>query len=383
MTGLLAGRVVIVTGGGRGLGRSHATCLAAQGAVVVVNDLGSQRDGSGAAAAPSASVVEEIVAAGGLAVADHSDVCDGQAMGELVRTTVERFGSLHAIVANAGILRDRMVYNMQEAEWSAVLDVHLTGTFNLVHHASRYWRARAKDGEEVDGRIVCTTSPSGLYGNVGQANYAAAKAGLVGFVLTVAQELASIGVKVNALSPGARTRMTEGLFDLSSEPAGVDTWAAENVSPALAWLLSDAAADLTGTVLEVENGWVGFALPWVHGPRVRREQSLWTSQEVTAAMDGTGAAVPRRCHQLMAPAGWTTGPESVVDADRVRAFAAAVGHPRESVPPTFAVTLTWDVQNQIMDGTLPGSGLGLHGEHAMRFVRHLEVGETVTPRATT
>jgi len=284
LTGPLAGRVVIVTGGARGLGRSHVRCLASQGAAVVVNDLGAELDGTGAAADLSAALVEEIVASGGIAVADHSDVCDGRAMAELVGSTVERFGSLHAVVANAGILRDRMVFKMDEAEWSAVLDVHLTGTFNLVRHAAQYWRALAKQGVVVDGRVVCTTSPSGLYGNVGQANYAAAKAGLVGFVLTVAQELAGIGVKVNALSPGARTRMTEDLDFIGAEPTGMDLWAADNVSPALAWLLSDEAADLTGTVLEVENGWVGFALPWTHGPRIRREQDQWTVDAVTAAM---------------------------------------------------------------------------------------------------
>ncbi len=248
---------------------------------MVVNDLGSARDGGGSDCSPADAVVHEVRAAGGSAIADHGDVSDLDQAERMVNTAVAEFGRLDAVVNNAGILRDRMLFNMSGEDWDAVMRVHLKGSFALTHHAVRHWRALVKDGQQVDARIVCTSSPSGLYGNVGQANYAAAKAGLVGFTLTLAKEVEKYGIAVNALSPGARTRMTEGLFDMDE---GADLWAPENVSPALAWLLSDAARGLTGTVLEVEAGWVGFAAPWTHGPRRRQTDRHWSVDDVDRVM---------------------------------------------------------------------------------------------------
>jgi NAD(P)-dependent dehydrogenase (short-subunit alcohol dehydrogenase family) len=281
--GLCDGKVVIVTGAGRGLGRAHALTLAAEGAAVVVNDIGGTVHGEGADASLAQNVGDEITGLGGVSVADTSDVADFEGAARLVARALETFGRLDAVVNNAGILRDRMLFNATPDDWDAVVRVHLRSTFAVTHHAVRHWRELAKRGDRVDARVVCTTSPSGLYGNPGQANYAAAKAGIVGFVLTLAQELERYGVAVNALSPGARTRMTDGLFDMD-DGGEVDLWAPENVAPALAWLLSDDAAGLTGTVLEVENGWVGLALPWMHGPRRRLTDRWWTAADVADAM---------------------------------------------------------------------------------------------------
>jgi NAD(P)-dependent dehydrogenase (short-subunit alcohol dehydrogenase family) len=277
---MLEGKVVVVTGAGGGLGRAHARCLAACGAAVVVNDVGGDVHGSGSDRSAAQAVVDEITAAGGTAVADSGDVTDPAAAEALVQRAVEDLGRLDAVVNNAGILRDRMLVNLEPDEWDAVMAVHLRGTFLVTRSAVRHWRALAKAGQEVDARVVCTSSASGLYGNPGQANYAAAKAGVVGFVLTLAKELERYGVAVNALSPGALTRMTEGLFEMDEAP----TWSPDNVAPAVAWLLGPDARGLTGAMLEVENGWLGLAMPWRHGPRTRREGSLWTPEDVAKAM---------------------------------------------------------------------------------------------------
>src|SRR4051794_13261382 len=206
------GRVCIVTGAGRGIGREHALMLAEQGAKVVVNDLGGDMDGAGTpTTGPALEVVEEIKGMGGEAVANGDDVSDFEGAARLVNTAIETFGGLDVLVNNAGILRDRMLTNMTEAEWDAVIKVHLKGTFAPSRHAAAYWRERSKAGDEVDGRIINTSSPSGIYGNVGQTNYGAAKAGIAAFTVIAAEELGRYGVTVNAIAPAALTRMTENL----------------------------------------------------------------------------------------------------------------------------------------------------------------------------
>jgi NAD(P)-dependent dehydrogenase (short-subunit alcohol dehydrogenase family) len=189
MSRLCEGRVAIVTGAGRGLGRAHAMALAAQGARVVVNDLGGAVDGSGASAGPADAVVEEIQGAGGIAVPNADDCADWEGAASLVQTALNAFGRLDVVVANAGILRDRMLVNMTPEDWDGVMRVHLRGTFCTVQRAAAYWRERSKAGEAVDGRIICTSSAAGLYGNIGQANYAAAKAGIAAFTTVAAAEL--------------------------------------------------------------------------------------------------------------------------------------------------------------------------------------------------
>ncbi|MDT7668464.1 MAG: hypothetical protein QOC74_1247, partial [Pseudonocardiales bacterium] len=209
MSGLCAGRVVIVTGAGRGLGRAHALAFAAEGARVVVNDVGAALDGSGGSAGPAAEVVAEIRAAGGEAVADGEDVADWAGAARLVAHAVGEFGRLDVLVNNAGILRDRMVVSLDEGEWDAVLRVHLKGHAATLHHAAAHWRARGKAGEPVDARVVNTSSGAGLLGSVGQGSYSTAKAGILGLTMVAAAELARYGVTVNAIAPAARTRMTE------------------------------------------------------------------------------------------------------------------------------------------------------------------------------
>ena len=211
MAALCEGRVCIVTGAGRGIGREHALLLAAHGAKVVVNDVGGSMDGEGHSEGPAHDVVAEIVAAGGEAVANGDDISDFAGAERLVAQAIDAFGDLHVLVNNAGILRDRMLVNMTEAEWDAVIKVHLKGTFGPSHFAARHWRERSKAGEDVDARIINTSSPSGIYGNIGQANYGAAKAGIAAFTVITAMELERYGVTVNAIAPAALTRMTENL----------------------------------------------------------------------------------------------------------------------------------------------------------------------------
>src|SRR5688500_15565199 len=209
--GINDGRVVIVTGAGRGIGRGHALAFAREGARVVVNDLGAEVDGSGSSTGPAGQVVDEIRAAGGQAVANGDDVSDWEGAQRLVNTAIETFGGLDVLVNNAGILRDRMLVNMTEDEWDAVVRVHLKGTFAPTRWAAAYWRERAKAGETNDARVINTSSTSGIFGNPGQTNYGAAKSGIAGFTVILAQELGRYGVTVNAIAPGALTRMTEGL----------------------------------------------------------------------------------------------------------------------------------------------------------------------------
>ena len=268
MPRLCEGRVVAITGAGRGLGRAHARCCAAHGARVVVNDLGGALDGDGASAGPAAQVVEEIRAAGGEAVPNTDDCADWEGARRLVQTAVDSFGRLDVLVVNAGVLRDRMLVNMTEHDWDAVVRVHLRGTFCPSHWAAVHWRERSKRGEAVDGRVICTSSAAGLYGNVGQANYAAAKAGIASFTTVAAAELARYGVTANAIAPAARTRMTETLFAefMTAPREGFDAMAPENVSPLVAWLASTESAAVTGRVFESMGGRLGLAEGWRHGP---------------------------------------------------------------------------------------------------------------------
>ncbi|MEU9193507.1 SDR family oxidoreductase [Streptomyces hundungensis] len=288
MSGLCEGRVVIVTGAGRGLGRAHALAFAEQGARVVVNDLGVAPDGAGRSRGPAQSVADEIRAAGGEAVAHDGDIATTEGAASLIATAVERFGALHTLVNNAGFLRDRMLVNLDEDDWDAVMRVHLKGHFLPLKHAAAYWRAEAKAGREVAARVVNTSSGAGLLGSVGQGNYSAAKAGIVGLTLVAAAELGRYGVRVNAIAPSARTRMTETTFaDAMAAPgedAAFDAMAPENVSPLVVWLGSAASEGVTGRVFETEAGRITVMEGWRPGPTIDKG-ARWTPREAgTAAL---------------------------------------------------------------------------------------------------
>jgi NAD(P)-dependent dehydrogenase (short-subunit alcohol dehydrogenase family) len=274
-------RVVIVTGAGRGIGRAHALSFAAKGAKVVVNDVGVGLDGSGPDEGPAQQVVDEITAAGGTAVANRDDVADFVGAQRLVEQAVSEFGGLDVLVNNAGFLRDRMLVSLGEQEWDAVVRVHLKGHFAPLHHAAGYWRERSKAGEEVDARVVNTSSGAGLLGSIGQANYSAAKAGIAGLTLVAAAELGRYGVRVNAIAPAARTRMTEQAFaDMMTQPgSGFDAMAPENVSPLVVWLGSLESRDVTGRVFEVEGGKITVAECWRHGPSIDK-RDRWDPEEI-------------------------------------------------------------------------------------------------------
>ncbi|WP_336210040.1 SDR family oxidoreductase [Nonomuraea sp. LPB2021202275-12-8] len=261
MSGIVEGRVVIVTGAARGIGRGHALEFAKQGAKVVVNDLGAAVDGTGSSEA-AAEVVEEIEALGGEAIVNGEDVSDFDGAARLVKAAVDRFGDLHVLVNNAGILRDRMLVNMTAEEWDAVIRVHLRGTFAPLRHAAAYWRGRAKAGEPVDARIINTTSSSGIYGNPGQGNYGAAKAGIAGLTVIAAKELERYGITVNAIAPAALTRMTEGLI-----PSGAAA-DPDDIAPLVVWLASAEARAITGRVFNVRAGVISVAEGWHAGPGV-------------------------------------------------------------------------------------------------------------------
>ena len=267
--GLLDGRVVIVTGGGRGLGRNHCLELAANGAVVVVNDVGSSLQGEATGSSPAELVVKEIEAAGGRARASAVSVTDHDAVGGLVREVVAEEGRLDAIVNNAGIIRDKMLTTMTEDDFDAVLAVHLKGTWSLTKHAVDHWREAKKAGRAVSGRIVNTTSGTGLFGNVGQANYGAAKAAIANLTMITAMEAERYGVTANAISPIARTRMTEALPSMQARAEGTwDRYDAANASPVVAWLASEASGWLSGVVLRVDGSTVQRVLPWQVDPAV-------------------------------------------------------------------------------------------------------------------
>jgi NAD(P)-dependent dehydrogenase (short-subunit alcohol dehydrogenase family) len=268
--GICDGRVAIVTGAGRGIGREHALLLAAQGAKVVVNDLGGSVDGSGGDAGPAQQVVDEIVAAGGQAVANTDDVSDWKGAEQLVGTALDAFGRLDVLVNNAGILRDRMLVNMTENEWDAVIKVHLKGTFAPSHWAANHWREQSKAGEEVDARIINTSSPSGIYGNVGQTNYGAAKAGIASFTIIAAKELARYGVTVNAIAPAALTRMTEDLAMGQLPDEQKEALSPKHIAPIVCWLASPASASVTGRVFDVTGRMLSVSEGWHRGPTIER-----------------------------------------------------------------------------------------------------------------
>ena len=300
--GICAGRVAIVTGAGRGIGRGHALELARQGAHVVVNDLGASVGGDGADAGPAQAVVDEIEAAGGVAVANTDDVADWDGAKRLVDQAVEVFGGLDVLVNNAGILRDRMLFNMAEHEWDAVIRVHLKGTFAPMRWAAAYGRGRAKAGDPVDARIVNTSSTSGLFANPGQGNYGAAKSGIASLTQIAAKELARHGVTANAIAPGARTRMTENLGGGRPRPAEGD-WdasAPDNVAPLVTWLASAESAGITGQIFLVGGGRIAVAEPWRRGPGVDKG-ARWDPAEL-------GAVVPDLVSQANQGAG--AGPGS-------------------------------------------------------------------------
>src|SRR2546423_3069538 len=291
----LSGKVAIVTGAGRGIGRAHALALADAGAKVVVNDLGVSVTGEGADTSPAQEVVEEVQAAGGEAVANGENVADFAGAKRMIEHAVEAYGRLDILINNAGILRDRMLVNMEEAEWDTVLEVHLKGHFAPTRHAASYWRERSKSGDEVRARVINTSSPSGVFGNVGQANYGAAKAGIAGFTLIAAQELGRYGVTVNCLAPNARTRMTEAAFgDLPVEDDGFDPIDPANNSPIVVALCADEAQGITGQVFFVYGGVVNMLRPWEAGELFASE-SGWEADALLEELlqrlpDGTAPA---------------------------------------------------------------------------------------------
>ena len=267
MSRLVEDRVAVITGAGRGIGREHALLLASKGAKIVVNDLGGDVNGEGGEISPAQSVVDEITALGGEAVVNGANVADYNDAGAMIQQAIDTFGGLDILINNAGILRDRMIFKMEESDWDSVIAVHLKGTFNPISHASKYWREQSKAGNQPDARIINTSSPSGIYGNVGQSNYGAAKAGIASMTTIIAMELANYGVTVNAIAPAAFTRMTAnlpGFSELSDEQKGAmdPRWIA-NVAT---WLASPESAGITGRVFDVVGDRVGIAEGWVLGP---------------------------------------------------------------------------------------------------------------------
>jgi NAD(P)-dependent dehydrogenase (short-subunit alcohol dehydrogenase family) len=293
VTGICDGRVVIVTGAGRGLGRAHALEFARQGARVVVNDLGTEADGAGASSGPAQVVVEEIAELGGEAVANGSDVSNWEEAADLVKAAIDRWGRLDVLVNNAGFLRDRMLATMGEQEWDEVARVHLKGHFCPTRHAVGYWREQAKAGAEVDARIINTSSGAGLLGSVGQGNYSAMKGGIATLTLVEAAEFGRYGITANALAPSARTRMTEAVFaDAMAVPDdGFDEMDPANVSPLVVWLGSAESRDVTGRVFEVRGGLIGVYDGWRLGPTVDRGER-WEAGAVGGAVRDLIAEAP-------------------------------------------------------------------------------------------
>jgi NAD(P)-dependent dehydrogenase (short-subunit alcohol dehydrogenase family) len=273
---------------GRGIGREHALLFAAEGAKLVINDLGGAVDGSGDDRSPAQQVVDEIRDMGGEAIANADDIADFDGARNLINSAVEHFGELHVLVNNAGILRDRVLVNMSEAEWDAVIKVHLKGHFAPTHHAANYWREKAKAGTPIKASVISTSSTSGLIGNPGQANYGAAKAGIASFALIADMELQRYGVRSNAISPAARTRMTEntpGLSDLVKEPTDpskFDVWDPANISPLVAYLATEACP-FHGKVFFVQGGVVQHFVPWTLGTKIEQDDK-WTVAGLAEAM---------------------------------------------------------------------------------------------------
>ena len=296
MNGICQERVVVITGAARGIGRAHALAFAAEGAKVVVNDIGGQVDGSGSSEGPAGEVVAAIRAQGGKAVANDDDVSDWAGARRLIDCAVETFGGLDVVVNNAGILRDRMLVNMSEDEWDAVVRVHLKGTVAPMRWAAEYWRERTRGGETNDARSINTSSGSGLYGNPGQVNYGAAKAGIASMTIIAAKELARYGVTVNAIAPAALTRMTENLgFGQRAKEVEVgqfDPFAAENISPLVVWLGSTESAEVTGRVFNVAGGRISIADGWRRGAEQDKGER-WNPAELGSVVEQIlGEAAP-------------------------------------------------------------------------------------------
>jgi NAD(P)-dependent dehydrogenase (short-subunit alcohol dehydrogenase family) len=278
--GLLDGKVAIVTGAGRGVGRGHALELARNGAKVVVNDLGGEWDGTGEDNRPASEVVEEIKALGGEGAANFDNVASWEGAEKMVNQAVETFGSLDILINNAGILRDRMAFNMAEEEWDAVVGVHGKGHFAPTHFACGYWRQKSKDaGGPVFGRLIHTSSESGLYGNAGQANYDFAKAGLISFGVCIGREMAKYGVTSNVIAPRARTRMTETTFGAIPKAEGFDAWDPDNVAPWVVYLCTEEAAHINGQVFVVTGGEVSL-IEQHHVCSTINKGDRWTVEEL-------------------------------------------------------------------------------------------------------
>lgn len=290
--GICDGRVVIVTGAGRGLGRAHALAFAAEGAKVIVNDLGATLAGEGQDPGPAEQVVDEIRSMGGEAVVNGDDVSDIDAAGNMIRQAIDTWGRLDTLVCNAGIVRDRMFVNMTVDEWDAVIKVHLRGTFCPIRHAVDHWRAEAKAGRQGEWRIVTTSSGAGLFGSVAQANYSAAKAGIATLTLVAATELGRYGILANSIAPSARSRMTEEAFaDMMKRPeSGFDAMDPANVSPVVVWLGSPDC-NVTGRVFEVAGGELSVASGWQHGD-VRDKGDRYEPSEVGSVVAELLRAAP-------------------------------------------------------------------------------------------
>ncbi|HEX3899132.1 MAG TPA: SDR family oxidoreductase [Mycobacteriales bacterium] len=282
--GICDGRIVVVTGAGNGIGREHALLFGREGAKVVVNDLGGARDGAGSDAGAAQTVVEMIVAEGGEAVANTDNVATHAGAKAMIDQAVETFGDLHAVVNNAGILRDRMLVNMSEDEWDAVIAVHLKGTYGLMHHAAAYWRDQSKAGKQPDARIINTSSASGVFGNIGQSNYGAAKAGIAAMTIIASGELARYGITVNAISPTALTRMTEDLDRFKQEGTEKELPPAA-ISPLVVWLASVASAEVTGRVFGVRGGRITVFEGWVNGPFAETD-GIWDAAALSEVVPG-------------------------------------------------------------------------------------------------
>jgi NAD(P)-dependent dehydrogenase (short-subunit alcohol dehydrogenase family) len=285
VTRILEGRIAIVTGAGRGIGREHALELARQGAKVVVNDFGVTADGQGSSEGPAHEVVALIKELGGHAVANGADVADFEQAAAMVRQAIDAFGGLDILVNNAGFLRDRMLVNTAEEEWDAVIRVHLKGHFAPLRHAGAYWRAESKEGRQRVARVINTSSGAGMQGSIGQTTYSAAKAGIAGMTIVAAAEMGRYGVTVNAIAPVARTRMTEGAFPemMAGVEGGFDAMDPANNSPIVAWLASEEAGDVTGRVIEIEGGQICVEEGWRHGPK-KDIGRRWETAEVGGAL---------------------------------------------------------------------------------------------------
>jgi len=285
MSGICEGRVVIVTGAGRGIGRAHALAFAAEGAKVVVNDLGVTLAGEGPSKSPADEVVEEILAAGGEALANGSDISDFAQAGEMVKAALDHFGGLDVVVNNAGVVRDRMFVSASEEEWDIVIRVHLKGHFCVASNACAFWRGQSKAGKAVDARIINTSSGAGLNGSIGQSAYSAAKAGITALTLVQAAELGRYGITANAIAPSARTRMTEEVFEemMKKPESGFDAMAPENISPLVVWLGSAESREVSGRVFELAGGEISLADGWRSTTPIDKG-ARWAPDEVGSAV---------------------------------------------------------------------------------------------------